>query len=160
MPAWFCLAIVLVIISGLWHIRFGKTAPRKMGQDESEPVKYISTRGQAPILTFEDALLAGLAADGGLYVPESWPRLSDGMLKSFIGAPFERVAVEVLHPFMGDDVPRDRLATMVEEAYAGFNHDDVAPLTDLGDGQYFLELYHGPTLAFGCRHAIIGAADG
>ena len=119
-----------------------------MGQDESEPVKYISTRGQAPILTFEDALLAGLAADGGLYVPESWPRLSDGMLKSFIGAPFERVAVEVLHPFMGDDVPRDRLATMVEEAYAGFNHNDVAPLTDLGDGQYFLELYHGPTLAF------------
>ena len=119
-----------------------------MGQDESEPVKYISTRGQAPILTFEDALLAGLASDGGLYVPESWPRLSDGMLKSFIGAPFERVAVEVLHPFMGDDVPRDRLAIMVEEAYAGFNHDDVAPLTDLGDGQYFLELYHGPTLAF------------
>ena len=111
-------------------------------------MKYVSTRGQAPILSFEEALLAGLAADGGLYVPESWPRLTDAMLKSFKDAPFQRVAVEVLHPFMGEDVPRDRLEQMVEEAYAGFNHDEVAPLTDLGDGQYFLELYHGPTLAF------------
>ena len=111
-------------------------------------MNYISTRGQAPTLSFEDALLAGLASDGGLYVPEIWPRLTDAMLKSFVGAPFQRVAVEVLHPFMGDDVPRTRLEQMVDEAYAGFKHDDVAPLTDLGDGHYFLELYHGPTLAF------------
>ena len=109
---------------------------------------YISTRGQAPVLRFEEALLAGLATDGGLYVPQNWPHLSQAMLQSFIGAPFQKVAVEVLHPFMGDDVPRDRLEAMVDEAYASFDSDVVAPLTDLGDNQYFLELYHGPTLAF------------
>ena len=111
-------------------------------------MNYISTRGQAPVLQFEEALLAGLAADGGLYVPEIWPRLSDAMLRSFVGAPFQRVAVEVLHPFMGDDVSRARLEEIVEEAYADFEHEAVAPLTDLGDNHYFLELYHGPTLAF------------
>ena len=111
-------------------------------------VKYISTRGEAPILGFEDALLAGLASDGGLYVPESWPRLSEAMIAGFADKSFAEIAVDVLHPFMGDDVPRDRFAEMVNEAYAGFEHEAVTPLTDLGDGQYFLELYHGPTLAF------------
>lgn len=111
-------------------------------------VKYISTRGEAPILGFEEALLAGLASDGGLYVPESWPRLSEAMIAGFADKSFQEIAVDVLHPFMGDDVPRGRLAEMVNEAYAGFEHDEVTPLTDLGDGQYFLELYHGPTLAF------------
>ena len=111
-------------------------------------VKYISTRGVAPILGFEEALLAGLASDGGLYVPESWPRLSEAMIAGFADKSFQEIAVDVLHPFMGDDVPRGRLAEMVNEAYAGFEHDEVTPLTDLGDGQYFLELYHGPTLAF------------
>ena len=111
-------------------------------------VKYISTRGEAPILGFEEALLAGLAGDGGLYVPESWPRLSEAMIAGFADKSFQEIAVDVLHPFMGDDVLRGRLAEMVNEAYAGFEHDEVTPLTDLGDGQYFLELYHGPTLAF------------
>ena len=111
-------------------------------------VKYISTRGEAPILGFEEALLAALASDGGLYVPESWPRLSEAMIAGFADKSFQEIAVDVLHPFMGDDVPRGRLAEMVNEAYAGFEHDEVTPLTDLGDGQYFLELYHGPTLAF------------
>lgn len=111
-------------------------------------MKYISTRGEAPILGFEDALLAGLASDGGLYVPESWPRLSEAMIAGFADKSFAEIAVDVLHPFMGDDVPRDRLAEMVNEAYAAFEHEAVTPLTDLGDGQYFLELYHGPTLAF------------
>ena len=111
-------------------------------------MKYISTRGEAPILGFEDALLAGLASDGGLYVPESWPRLSESMIAGFADKSFAEIAVAVLHPFMGDDVPPDRLAEMVNEAYAAFEHEAVTPLTDLGDGQYFLELYHGPTLAF------------
>ena len=111
-------------------------------------MKYISTRGEAPILGFEDALLAGLASDGGLYVPESWPRLSEAMIAGFADKSFAEIAVAVLHPFMGDDVPPDRLAEMVNEAYAAFEHEAVTPLTDLGDGQYFLELYHGPTLAF------------
>ena len=111
-------------------------------------MKYVSTRGEAPVLGFEDALLAGLAEDGGLYVPESWPRLSEAMIAGFADRPFTEIAVEVLHPFMGDDVPRERLQAMVDEAYAGFHHDEVTPLTDLGNGHYFLELYHGPTLAF------------
>lgn len=142
-------------------------------------MKYISTRGKAPVLGFEDALLAGLADDGGLYVPESWPRLSEAMIAGFADKSFAEIAVDVLHPFMGDDVPRARLQQMVEEAYAGFAHDEVTPLTDLGDGQYFLELYHGPTLAFkdvamqllarlmddalmrrGARATIIGATSG
>ena len=111
-------------------------------------MNYISTRGQAPQLRFEDALLAGLASDGGLYVPQSWPRLSDAMLRSFADAPFQRVAVEVLHPFMGDDVSRETLTQMVDEAYGCFDDAAVAPLVDMGDGHYFLELFHGPTLAF------------
>ena len=111
-------------------------------------MKYISTRGDAPILGFEDALLAGLASDGGLYVPESWPRLSEAMITGFADKSFAEIAVDVLHPFMGDDVPRHRLANMVNEAYGEFEHEEVTPLTDLGDGHYFLELYHGPTLAF------------
>ena len=73
-------------------------------------MKYISTRGDAPVLGFEEALLAGLASDGGLYVPESWPRLSKAMIAGFSDKSFQEIAVDVLHPFMGDDVPRDRLA--------------------------------------------------
>ena len=111
-------------------------------------MKYISTRGEAPVLGFEEALLAGLAEDGGLYVPESWPRLSDAMIAGFAERSFTEIAVDVLHPFMGDDVPRARLQAMVEEAYVGFEHADVTPMTDMGNGHYFLELYHGPTLAF------------
>jgi len=111
-------------------------------------VKYISTRGQAPRLSFEDALLAGLASDGGLYVPESWPRLSDATLRSFIGADYATVAKAVLHPFMAEDVSAERLSDIVDEAYACFNHPEVAPLVALEDGHYLLELFHGPTLAF------------
>jgi threonine synthase len=120
----------------------------EIASERASRVKYISTRGEAPILGFEEALLAGLASDGGLYVPESWPRLSGAMIAGFADKSFQEIAVDVLHPFMGDDVQRGRLAEMVNEAYAGFEHDEVTPLTDLGDGQYFLELYHGPTLAF------------
>lgn len=111
-------------------------------------MKYISTRGQAPRLSFEDALLAGLASDGGLYVPESWPRLSDATLRSFVGADYATVAKAVLHPFMADDVRAERLNDIVDEAYACFNNPEIAPLVALEEGHYLLELFHGPTLAF------------
>lgn len=111
-------------------------------------MKYISTRGQAPRLSFEDALLAGLASDGGLYVPESWPRLSDATLRSFVGADYATVAKAVLHPFMADDVSAERLSDIVDEAYACFNTPEIAPLVALEEGHYLLELFHGPTLAF------------
>lgn len=111
-------------------------------------MKYISTRGQASRLSFEDALLAGLASDGGLYVPESWPRLSDATLRSFVGADYATVAKAVLHPFMADDVSAERLSDIVDEAYACFNNPEIAPLVALEEGHYLLELFHGPTLAF------------
>lgn len=111
-------------------------------------MKYISTRGQAPRLSFEDALLAGLASDGGLYVPESWPRLSDATLRSFVGADYATVAKAVLHPFMADDVSAERLSDIVDEAYTCFNNPEIAPLVALEEGHYLLELFHGPTLAF------------
>lgn len=111
-------------------------------------MKYISTRGQAPRLSFEDALLAGLASDGGLYVPESWPRLSDATLRSFVGADYATVAKAVLHPFMADDVSAERLSDIVDEAYACFNNPEIAPLVALEERHYLLELFHGPTLAF------------
>ena len=142
-------------------------------------MKYISTRGQAPHLSFEEALLAGLASDGGLYVPESWPRLSDATLRSFVGADYATVAKAVLHPFMAEDVSAERLNQLVDEAYASFEHDEVAPLVALEDGHYLLELFHGPTLAFkdvamqilarlmddaltrrGARATIVGATSG
>ncbi len=111
-------------------------------------VKYISTRGEAPVLGFEDVLLAGLARDGGLYVPETWPTLSPETISSFSGRPFHEVAVEVISPFVGDAIPRHDLMKMAEEAYAGFQHPSVTPLVQVDRNLFILELFHGPTLAF------------
>jgi threonine synthase len=108
-------------------------------------MRYVSTRGKAPALGFEDALLAGLAADGGLYLPEFWPTLSMEGLRDL---PYHEVALRVVAPFIGDEIPREALARMVREAYAVFDHPDVAPLVELERGVYLLELFHGPTLSF------------
>ena len=111
-------------------------------------MRYVSTRGKAPILGFEDTLLAGLAEDGGLYVPESYPRLGDSDLAGLRGRPYHEAALRVISPFVGDEIAPDALARMVRDSYAGFDHPDVAPLKKLGDNLYLLELFHGPTLAF------------
>ena len=111
-------------------------------------MEYISTRGRATALSFEPTLLAGLAGDGGLYVPDHWPKLSRQTLEGFRGAGFQHVAKTVLMPFLGSDVRPERFAEIVDEAYAGFSHVDIAPLMALDDGHYLLELFHGPTLAF------------
>jgi threonine synthase len=111
-------------------------------------VKYVSTRGSAPVLTFDDVLLTGLARDGGLYVPESWPQLADEQLRSFASMPYADVAVEVMWPFVDGTIERDVFESIVHEAYATFRHPDVVPLVELGDGVHLLELFHGPTLAF------------
>ncbi|HUS98527.1 MAG TPA: threonine synthase [Hyphomicrobiaceae bacterium] len=111
-------------------------------------MKYISTRGEAPVLGFEDALLAGLARDGGLYVPEDWPTLSSQQIAGFAGRPFHEVAVEVIAPFTGGAIDRARLTEMAREAYASFRHPAVTPLVQVAPGQFILELFHGPTLAF------------
>jgi threonine synthase len=111
-------------------------------------MRYLSTRGQAPALDFVEAMLAGLAHDGGLYVPDAWPALDRAAIAGFAGRPYAEVAVEVIRPFVGDSIPETDLARMAREAYGSFRHPATAPLVQLGDSLFVLELFHGPTLAF------------
>ena len=111
-------------------------------------MRYVSTRGEAPDLGFEDVLLTGLARDGGLYVPSSWPQLSARDLTHLQGKSYEDVAYAVMHPFIGGAVPEAELRQMIAAAYASFGHPAVAPLKQMDDNQWLLELFHGPTLAF------------
>jgi threonine synthase len=115
---------------------------------KANDVRYVSTRGEAPPLEFVDVTLAGLARDGGLYVPESWPRLDARTIEGFAGRPYAEVAVEVIRPFVGDSIPEHDLARMAREAYGDFRHPAIAPLTQYGVNEFMLELFHGPTLAF------------
>jgi threonine synthase len=111
-------------------------------------VRYISTRGEAPTLGFEDALLAGLARDGGLYMPETWPQLTPEQIADFARAPFADIAATVLGLFAGDAIPRPDLIAITREAYARFRHAAVTPLVQIDRNVWILELFHGPTLAF------------
>jgi threonine synthase len=111
-------------------------------------MRYVSTRGAAPVLDFAGVLLAGLARDGGLYVPEIWPRLDEATIAGFAGRPFHEVAATVIAPFVGEALPREAIATICEEAYAGFGHPAATPLVQVAPGRFVLELFHGPTLAF------------
>ena len=110
--------------------------------------RYISTRGEAPVLGFCDVMLTGLARDGGLYVPETWPQLSPETIAGFFGRPYWEVAVEVIRPFVGGEISDADLGRMANEAYATFRHPAVVPLDQTGPNQFLLELFHGPTLAF------------
>ena len=111
-------------------------------------MQYISTRGLAPELGFEDVLLAGLARDGGLYLPKTWPKLSREQIAGFAGRSFADVATETIAPFIGGEIGRDALAGMAREAYARFRHPAVTPLVQIDANRWVLELSHGPTLAF------------
>jgi threonine synthase len=111
-------------------------------------VQYVSTRGSAPPSGFAEVMLAGLARDGGLYVPDTWPRLEPATIAGFAGKPYAEVAVEVIRPFIDDSVSTADLARMAREAYGNFRHPAVAPLAQLGVNTFALELFHGPTLAF------------
>jgi len=111
-------------------------------------MRYVSTRGEAPSLDFVEVMLAGLARDGGLYVPERWPTLDGARMESFAGKPYAEVAVDVIRPFVGDGIAESDLARMTREAYGHFRHPAVAPLTELNSNLFVLELFHGPTLAF------------
>jgi threonine synthase len=110
--------------------------------------QYISTRGEAPALGFCDVMLAGLARDGGLYVPEIWPKLAPETLSALFGRPYWEVAVEVVRPFVAGEISDADLGRMANEAYATFRHPAVVPLDQVGPNQFVLELFHGPTLAF------------
>ncbi len=142
-------------------------------------MKYISTRGDAPSLGFCDAVLTGLARDGGLYVPQNWPQLDQNAIRNLAGKSYQDIAKTVLQPFLGDEISAPDFSNMVDEAYAGFEHDAVAPLVQSGSNEFILELFHGPTLAFkdvamqllarvvdkiladrGTRMTIVGATSG
>ena len=112
-------------------------------------MKYISTRGRAPVLEFGDVLLAGLAADGGLYVPDRWPELSPEALSGHPGrGDYADLAAEVMWPFVGGTYLRNRFDELVRDAYTEFSHPGIVPMVQLGDGLWLMELFHGPTLAF------------
>ena len=111
-------------------------------------MRFISTRGDAPDVGFVDALLDGLAPDGGLYTPEVWPTLTADEIAGFAGAPYARVAADILERFAGDEIAATHLQGLCQDAYAGFADPAVAPLRQLAPGRFLLELFHGPTLAF------------
>ncbi len=142
-------------------------------------MQYISTRGAAPELPFEEAMLTGLARDGGLYVPAHIPRLTQDQIAQMAGQSYEQVAFTVMRPFIGDSFDDDTFRDLIARAYAGFGHAARAPLKQLSSGHFLLELFHGPTLAFkdfamqligqlfqhslaqrGARITIVGATSG
>ena len=111
-------------------------------------MRYISTRGQAPALNFEDVLLAGLASDGGLYVPENLPRFTQEEIASWAGLPYHELAFRVMRPFVEGSIADADFKKILEETYGEFAHAAVAPLRQLNSNEWVLELFHGPTLAF------------
>ncbi|MEY8881972.1 threonine synthase [Donghicola sp. XS_ASV15] len=111
-------------------------------------MQYISTRGSAPTLTFDEAMLTGLARDGGLYVPAEIPTMTAEDIAALAGLPYEEVAFRVMRPYLGTSFNDDEFRGIIERAYAGFGHDARAPLKQLAPGHFLCELFHGPTLAF------------
>ncbi len=111
-------------------------------------MRYISTRGKAPELSFEEAMLTGLARDGGLYVPATVPVMSRGDIEALAGLPYEEIAFRVMRPFVEDNFTDQEFADIIARAYDGFGHDARAPMKQLGPNHFLLELFHGPTLAF------------
>ena len=142
-------------------------------------MQYVSTRGAAPKLGFEEAMLAGLALDGGLYVPETWPQMTEAEIADLAGLSYEETAFRVMRPFIGEAFTEAEFRGVIARAYACFDHEARAPLVQIGPNDWILELFHGPTLAFkdvamqligqlfeaslkrsGQRIAIIGATSG
>tara|TARA_R110002072_G_scaffold57623_1_gene148017 strand:- start:1572 stop:2969 length:1398 start_codon:yes stop_codon:yes gene_type:complete len=111
-------------------------------------VKYISTRGRAPALNFEQVLLTGLASDGGLYVPESLPEFSRDEIAAMAALDYPQLAQKIITPFVEECIPAQDLRTIIADTYAEFRHNAVAPLVQIDSNQWVLELFHGPTLAF------------
>ena len=111
-------------------------------------MKYVSTRGNAEVLDFEDAVLAGLARDGGLYVPEVWPELTDDEIADLAGLPYAEVAARVMLPFTGGAIEFEELRDLIDRAYADFVHRAIVPVRQMTADHWLMELFHGPTLAF------------
>ncbi|MBN2630439.1 MAG: threonine synthase [Rhodobacteraceae bacterium] len=142
-------------------------------------MKYISTRGTAPVLGFGEAMMTGLARDGGLYVPQTVPQMSHADIAALAGLSYEDIAFRVMYPFLGDTFAEDEFRGLIAAAYEPFGHAARAPLVQLAPNHFLLELFHGPTLAFkdfamqligqmmqaalaktGARITIVGATSG
>ncbi len=111
-------------------------------------MKYISTRGQAPALSFEDAVLTGLASDGGLYVPETLPKFDSATIASWAGLSYQDLALEIIKPFIDGALTDSELSAIIEKSYSNFRHPAIAPLVQIDRNEWVLELFQGPTLAF------------
>lgn len=111
-------------------------------------MKYISTRGEAPALNFEEVVLTGLATDGGLYIPETLPTFSQEEIASWVGLSYEELAFKVISPFVDGELNDDDLKAIINKSYSTFRHDAIAPLVQTGHNEWILELFQGPTLAF------------
>jgi len=111
-------------------------------------LKYVSTRGEAPELNFEEVLLTGLARDGGLYLPEEWPQISHDQIKAMAGQSYQEIAFTVMSPYVCPEIPEEDFKGLIEKAYSSFRHDAITPLAQLDSNEWMLELFHGPTLAF------------
>jgi threonine synthase len=111
-------------------------------------MQYVSTRGEAQAVGFVDAVLASLAPDGGLYMPQDWPQLTVREIAGFAGRPYHEVATEILSRFTGGEIPESALADMCREAYGTFTHAAVVPLSQIAPNAFIAELFHGPSLAF------------
>jgi threonine synthase len=111
-------------------------------------MRYISTRGKTPALGFEDVVLTGLAPDGGLFVPQSMPSFSQQEISSWSHLSYPDLALKVISPFVDGAIPTEDLKALIDKSYAGFRHDSVAPLVEMGGDHWIMELFHGPTLAF------------
>jgi threonine synthase len=111
-------------------------------------MQFVSTRGEAPALGFSDAVLTGLATDGGLYLPEIWPQIAPAEIAGYAGRPYSEVALAIISRFVGSEIAADKLSAIIDASYAAFRHPSVTPLVEIAPGHFVLELFHGPTLAF------------
>ncbi|RYE07899.1 MAG: threonine synthase [Hyphomicrobiales bacterium] len=142
-------------------------------------MQFVSTRGEAPVLGFSDAVLSGLASDGGLYLPQTWPQFSSAEIAAFAGKPYADVAFAVISRFVDGEIDDATLKGIIDASYATFRHPSVTPLVEIAPNHFVLELFHGPTLAFkdvamqflarimdhilaqrGTRATIVGATSG
>jgi threonine synthase len=130
------------------HVRPVPDAPSRREIRKLTLMRYISTRGTAPVLSFEEAMLTGLARDGGLYVPEHIPTLTKDQIAAMQGQSYEEVAFTVMRPFIGDTFTDGEFRELIANAYSGFGHTARAPMVQLAPNHFLLELFHGPTLAF------------
>ncbi|MBB5209962.1 threonine synthase [Microbulbifer hydrolyticus] len=111
-------------------------------------MKFVSTRGRAPSLSFADTVLTGLASDGGLYVPESLPRFSRDEIAEMAGLDYRELAFRIMWPFVSEDLSEDEMRGIIDRAYANFRHKAIAPLVQTDHNEWVMELFQGPTLAF------------